>query len=814
MPSPRLILLLILSACTYLCAAQNGNNIPLPPVQPVADAAKATIRQPDSILKNSINNITSTVTDRFNGIDNIDSLLDAQFETISAKVISKIKHIAASSLANIRKNRLSLPKMPKLDPQLLASLKKFNVADAAFTSSASGWETAGTSNIFWQSELVLNVSASGIPVRAEAQSSWNFYNVGHDQRFTYRLNYNKNDFLNKLGINKNELKKQVAAASDFNQVLNYNAIVKDAFAEVKTMGSIVNVTGCNWNHLLNMPMGEFKKNYNKDVLKSKIAEAEQLKKYYAGYVKTTKDSIVAAKMNAADSQLTTLKQQSALYEKLMRIKTKAEALKAKIEQLKRTYDEKMKTLVEGYNVVNDVIKNNKDLNGLQKFFLKVKGLNIGQHTLSTGNLVLQNYLQNGVSFEYETDKLYVLLTKGSQKQLLYPGNFYQNTVNTQPGVNEYYQFNSKYNLSGFSLGRGNRARNYQQLSVMNFTKLNNPSTPSLVARTVNVITFSNQLVSNGGKKLSYDLSKSIVKQQANANGRSDRVPAGNFLESMALQVKFDNTNRVTQERQKLTFIYSNLSYTNPGLNGGISRPGLQLTHGFDKKITERIKIGNQFAYYAFKYGNSVSLKSLREKIDVSYKLKKMRVGLMLNGIYGNQLQYDPKVTYKNQAIDLLATTQAHKRFGLFHFNFNGGLGYGYNQQENFNKVKDYSFYGSLSTRFRNFSLDIDLDKFNTRNTEVFLSDSTALFLVSSFNFQSAFAYMSEKGNMVQAGVQYKKLNDAREQFFVTASVEWQFGKRILLAGNLNLPLSSPTTGFFVNNIFNSRFIYNIKKHDK
>lgn len=769
----------------------------------------------DSSFKKPFQHAAGIVSGKLQPFQNPDSLLEAKFDAAASGIINKIKEGINSSLGAIRKNRLALPKMPKIDNGILKSLSKPAVSDIVVSSEASEWQTAGSKNVYWQNDLSGNITAAGIPVRLESMLTYDFFKGGQDHRLTYHLNYNKNAFLEKLGLNTNRLKDQMRSQLDFAQRINYKEIINKTFSEMGDINGIMKTTGCNWDHLLEMPMEEFKKTYNKDVLKSQIADAEKLKKYYADYVKKSKDSLVAAKLQVADSQVTKLKQESELYEKLIRLKQRADKMAQKIQELKKMYEEKVKVLMEGYNAVNDVIKNNKDLTGIQKFMLKVKGLNIGQHVLSTGNLALKNYLQNGISFEYETDRAYLLLTKGSQDNMQYPGLFFQNTTSTQPGINEYYQFNSRYKLTGISLAFGNRARNYQQVSLMSFNKVDNTNTPSLVGKTVNVVTIGKQLVSEGGLKLSVDISKSMVKQ-ANTFSSSglDRAPENDLLESVAVQVKFESVNRLTQENQKLSFFYSTPAYNNPGLNGGISRPGIQLNHGFVKKINQRLKAGNQLAWYSFKYGNSMSFRTVRDRLALTYKIRKMRVGLTINGDYGNQLQYNPKVIYRSNSLDILATGQGHKRLGMFFITMNGGLGYGYSRQESFNKIKSWSYYSNTSISYRGFSLNADIDKFNTKNTEVFLFDSTALLLVSSFNLRGGISYSSKKGNMVEAIIQYKVLNNNARQFFIGANAEWNILNRILLTGSLNLPIASPATVLYVNNTFNAKVIYNIKSHAK
>lgn len=765
------------------------------------------------LVKSQSSGITSTVTKLPANIKNVDSLIEAKFQSVSSAVINNIKTSISTSLANIKKNGQLLPSMPKIESSNIALLKKFKVGTALYSSEVNQWETVSGKNIFLQNNISADVTAAGIPVSTAVLYVANFLNQGNNYRFTYKINYNRNALMEKLGINKNDLKAKMQQALNFKEQINYKDIIAKSFSDIPEINNIIKNTGCKWDQLLEMPMSEFQKIYNKDMLKSKLADVQKLKIYYQDYAAKAKDSLIQSKVNQADSQIVKLKKESELYDRLMKIKEQAEKLQKKVLELKKIYDEKAKTLLEGYSVIKDVISNNKDLSGLQKFMLKVKGINIGQHTISTGNLVLQHYLQNGISFEYETDRAYLLVTKGSQEKIETPGNYFQQTVNSQNGVNEYYQFNNKYKLTGVSIGRGNKERSFQQISIMNFNKVDNNRQPALFAKNVNVFTIGNKYVTMGGQKLSIDLSKSTVSQQSNAAGTAANGSGSDFTGTLAAEVKYEFVNKQTQEMQKFKFFYSGVSYNNPGLNGGIRRPGVQFDHGLNKKINERITMDNQFSYYSLKYGNSVSLRSLRDRINTSYRFKKMRVGLFVNGSYINQLQYEPKSVIKTKSLDVLATAQTRKRFGSFFVNVNGGLGYGYSQQQLFNKLKNWSFYANTGINYKGFSLDIDIDKFNTTNTEIFSTDSTTLVLVSSLNLQGMLSYTGSRGDIIQCGIMYKTLNNNASQFYISGNIEWKLLKRLTVSANLNLPVTTPTNTFFMNNTFNSKIIYNIKGHD-
>ncbi len=778
-----------------------------------------TIPNADSILKagirslNPVNSINKIATPK---VPDIDSTLNSQFQSISSKVVNSITASVNSSISGLRKNLNTKSLLPKIDKGAIKKLKKFQVYNSLLSAEANDWEEGSNNNLYLQKIVSTDANIIGIPVSAGVIVNTNYLNSQKAERIIYKLNYTRDGLLDNLKIDKADIKSQLAEKLDFDKQINYQQVVSDAFSGIPSVNDLLTSSGCNWRDLAEMPMDEFSKLYSQDSLKSKMADAVKLKTYYDDYVAHSKDSVsalVRSKQQMADSNITKLKTSSELYANVIKLKTAVDNITKKVQELRKTYEEKVKQVIDAYDVVSGVVKGNKDISGIQKLMTKVKGLSIGQHTITTGNIVLQNYIQNGVTLEYETEKNYILLTKGSQKKIDDPGSFFQNSANTQTGVNEYYQYNSRYMLTGVSLGNGNKDRYFQQVSLMNFKKIDNPQYPALVSKNVTVITAGNKLSLNG-TKLDYELSKSIVKQENKTTGNhvsDDNTP---FFKSIGLAVKYQTQNKYTQSKHKADIFYSSDLYNNPGLNGGILRPGFQFNDKFEKKIGKRIKLSNQAGYYSFKYGNTASVKSIREKINVSYKIKQIRLGLLFYGSYANQIQKDPKSIYKTKSFDLLGTTQTSRRFGKFFWSISDGIGYGITKQDFFNNTKNISFFVNTNINYKALSLDVNMDKFSTTNTEVFLSDSSALILSSSFNLDGSLIYTTEKGNLFQAGMLYKKFDKVKNQFFIMANLEWKLFKKISIGGSLNLPLSSPTTDIYANNLFNTKLTYNIKGHEK
>ena len=695
-----------------------------------------------------------------------------------------------------------------INNKILKELKVNRFTGFLISSEANRWDIQDNSNTYFQNTFQTCGTILGIPLTGETAFINNYFSNGQsDQKIIYKIGYSKRNFLEKLGANKNDPRKKVMNG---NSQVDKQQLIKANFSKDSSLNKLLSSAGCNWTDIINMPNEEFKRKYSSVVIKEKIADAEKLKKYYASYpAKTNKDSItILKKIQATEKQIEILKEGDKTIQRLVHLKQKVEQIS---NQLSILQNNPGRSTFDNNRSLSEIIREDAGLSKLQKFMLRVKGLSLGQHIVNTNNLALRNYLQNGVTFEYETDKYYFMLTKGSQKKLEYSQAFFPNQNSNGSGINEYYQFNSRYNLIGASVKRISKNKNYVQLSLMNFNKVNDSLYPTLFAREVNVLTLSN-FVNLGNFRFSIDLSKSILRNGDDSIAGNKTFKTG-FFESTAFGLKLEHYNSSKQVKQKLSFIYNSQEYNNPGIYGGNVIPGIEINHGIDKRFSKKVKASNEGYYYSFKYAGNSSLQSIRDRINVNYKIKKVWAGLMIAGDYGKQIQYDLK-KYQNSGIDILATGQLNLPAGEYYINTNNGVGYGHNKQELFGEGNNISFFTNNSITHKSFSFGFDMDKFSSRNSEVFLTDSSALIIESTFNLDGYLSYSSKKGIFAQAGIEYRKLNTEVKQFYLTANYKVALWKRLIVEGRISLPISTLRTSDYINNTFNSKLTYNIGSYGK
>jgi hypothetical protein len=491
------------------------------------------------------------------------------------------------------------------------------------------------------------------------------------------------------------------------------------------------------------------------------------------------------------------------------LKRKIADLQQKLDLLKNEYEEKVSLLANGASKVQKLLEENKEVPGFQKLLTRIKGINIGQHSLNTGLLVLRNYIQNGFSVEIETDKLYFLLTQGSQEQIGFSNNFYQGQSATG-NITEFYRFTGRYKLQGASIGKGNKNKYFQQFSWMRFTEVDEYGSLLQSPRSYNVFTLGSHFEFKG-KRIAYDISKSIFGTSGNPTSTASNK---NFLESLAFNLKLENSDPFSASKSRFSFFYSGLGYVNPGINGGNVRPGVTAVYDVERKVGGRFRIKNQTGVYLLQYGNEQTFQTFRERLDLRYRVKKWNIGLLINAAMGEQSSLVPKESVKDRSIDFLGTSQVMFKMGSGNLFCNGGFGFGASQQENLSQNKGYSYFAGFRYDIGKISLEANSDKFYTRQVQVYIIDSSALLLSSSINAHFNMSYTPSNGNVLQLGFQYRELNDGFFQSFLTGQIDLINGKRLNGGLNISLPLGREPSPVLINNTISARFTYNLISHEK
>lgn len=738
-----------------------------------------------------------------------DSFFRRSLSGAAASAFGTVQQTLADATGRLAKNDLSSVASLAPDPGVLKKLKKTGFDEAYLQSEVNGWQTAGISQYYVQHNLAGTFLAAGIPVSGRMFLTEQYAGPQAYRQLNFSAGYQREAFQKMLQVDKDGLQQQAAAALSFEQQVNLPQVLQNSFTAVPGFPDLLAKTGCSWESFLQLPAEQLRARFNPQQLSGRIADAQQLRDYYQQALDRRSDSsgFLLRRRQQADSLLQQYRQAAQLYERLYEAKAAADAVQQKAAGIKALYEEKVKKALSGYNAVQSAIQGSPDLSRLQKLALKVKGLHLGQHSLSTGELVLRGYPQNGVSLEVEDERLYFLLTYGTQEGLAYNNLFYGN--NSTGNITEHYQVGGRYRLAGASIGRGKKGRSFQQVSALHFQRL--PATDSALQKTVTVFTVNSEHGSPG-RLLSYGLSKSITRFSALRPGTT--VPAtgneANLFSAMGLLVNYAAEVPLRKERHRLRLQYNALEYENPGLNGAGARPGLQLSHDVTKQLSTALQLKNSLQYYHLDYGDEgARYTNFWDRLESSYKLGRYRLGLLLNWSQTTQEETGIKTKQEGRALDLLATVQGYQRFGGLVITAYAGAGFGQSREDGQPPAQHLSYFFNGQADYRQLSFSFNVDRFQTRSSEVYLVDSGALFLSSAFNLEATAGYRTEKMNLFQAGIQYKEFNGNRQQLFVTALCDWTLWKNAKLGGRLSLPVTGLQQPLPINAFLTAQFTYKL-----
>ena len=736
------------------------------------------------------------------GAAQIDTTLLNGTEEVGSEILSQVQQKMSDHLKQMGKRGLSIPQSVRPDAAAVAALRSWQWPSATAATDINGWALNGVQTLYGQSRVSLEMPVLGLPLGGELLHTRAYQGGAGSAQTSFRISYTKAAFLDRLKLDENQLKQQVLQENSFDRVVDPGSIFESALAKLPGIDPLLQKANCSLQDLQELPLSELRRRFGVDSFAAKMADAGELQSYYLEAAAHTGSAAVSRRLVQADSLRNQLAGMQKARQKLLALRERLEQVLARIDALRKAYDERLQQLSAARDFASEAIQSSKDLTGIQKFFSKVKGLTIGQHSLSAGTLVLQQFLQNGATLDMETDRSFLILTVGSQDHVPFDRGLFRQSIGA--GVSEYFRFEGRYSLAGISIGRGNRGGAYTQFSVMHFQKGADSLVSPFSPRKVTVFTTGRQWV-QPGRKLLLEVSKSLVRQEVPA-----AQPQPLFWESMAAFVRFDSRKPEGQSQQAVTARYVAPGYNNPGLSSGTSFPGLKLVHQLQVQVTKPLRLLNEISLYSIDYGTGTAYRSWREKLQARYKIKRWRLGILTQVAGSSQAGSKTGAGTDTHTSDLLATAQTSFAAGRLTGTFDGGIGSGWFVQEQGRRSSDLSLYLQSRVGLGRFSLDLSADKFNTRNTEVFRIDSTARLLFSSFNAAAMLGYEDRHGNLAEAGYQLRFFDGASAQGFIMASYSVRIGKVLTGEGQVNIPLQEPLAGGLPVNLYSTRIIYKIR----
>jgi len=396
-------------------------------------------------------------------------------------------------------------------------------------------------------------------------------------------------------------------------------------------------------------------------LKNKILSQEETEKYKHSeeYIQETLKNKNAATL-AGDSNFIKMTGNVKRYEALQKIYKKIISTKQQfddnsmVKELRKNLPfspGNFKSYLADKKNLKEVLSNHANLSSLQKLFLNITHLDIGQSAVQSGQFSLQGLMNKGVNTEFQDEKRSVGFIYGKNKNTT--NNWLQGGLTSAVG--------SEYtSITGFKFGSGYGSRIQQSVSVnlFDYKAEPNPGLPGagvqsnflpLPSRKDAVISYNNSFTIAGVHKINIDLSKSLgaFTDNIGADSAGFKTNAFSSLFSNAGKANFataiDYAGELLKTDISLSFKKVGLGYSNPGnsfLRRGESRVGLGLSRNFiDERL--KIKMSIDFRKQNFDPAKNYSFAAFSDKFQVSYKINRSsKVGLTYQHSNYSSVFYD------------------------------------------------------------------------------------------------------------------------------------------------------------------------------
>lgn len=488
---------------------------------------------------------------------------------------------------------------------------------------------------YYLGQFDLNIQADviGIPVVINYKDQqWSDINVKND--FIGSLNFNKEAYLNAL-------KKGLGNKLNFNQ---YEDALADPLAFIKQRAEMMlraelNKINQKYGNVLTAQIKEFgtfnelikkditlirQKLLNKEFLIA-LANEEQLltelqQKINLGeaidtalFKKVSKNVLEA---NGVKELITKLEEHKGKWE--------SSGLITKIKEWDVKKRQKLLSFLNEPETIRSLARKHLSLNNLQKLFLKINQLSIGQNTISHTPLSISHFFYNGFLSEFAGKSKAVMFFSGKQPAI--------------SSINDLSFSNTGLNIKSvkalrFSIKSAGAAQS--QISIMSFdqglSEIAGNSGFNAYSRAI-VTTLNREFVIGKKGNLSTEISKSITNYNLKTNnatdsGRQDMeglLFPNHILENAAFRVRYEDEYPHINLAYTVHFQKTANGYNNPGnsfLNQGSKEGGISVRKGFLKK---KLQISLRTDVREYQYSDKINTKwrSTYKVIDARWRMNR------------------------------------------------------------------------------------------------------------------------------------------------------------------------------------------------
>lgn len=667
---------------------------------------------------------------------------------------------------------------------------KLNTAVINYESIAdSSYLSYGESYFFNNLYMSSDWSVAGIPVVIGLQKqSWSDYNSNDAFRFSFE--FDRENYLS-------QLKKKLIGKFDPSGLLkSVKNPIETILAEArKSLTNELEGLSNNYKGLLNNEVQQIKNIQNLFTTDIKSLKEKFLNQSFIKEV-AQKENLLAAlqqKMNNgekinedefSDLQNAVIKMKGIqdLLKKIEQHKTRWEqsGLLKKIREFDLLNKANISRLLNDPSTITKLARQKLSLSSLQRLFLNVTHLNIGQNVLSLSPLSLQHFLSNGVSTGFISNNLALTFVAGKQSDF---NSILDYSFTSSP-------FSNNGIVKAIRIQSGTGTKSTTNLSVSSFSQsmsgLINQVNPS-VLRQILVTTISNQFSIGERGMVNVELSRSATQYNqtgSNAdsalqekNNLSRIFSAENFMANTAISLKYADEYTEQGLAYNVGFSKTANGYTNPGnsyLSTGTTEFGMGVRKSFLKNKILLSFRGNARVY---KYNDKLdaSWRNSNMMLDAKWKMKKGQyIAIRYQPVKMSRMESRHK-TPVSSVERVSAEANIYKKFGkIMYRNF-----FSLSGQKNRYTIERNTAIKNNSLTVSSFQhiligkrmLYVNINYTHANNSTQYV------FLNSSFYTEAGYTYQLHKNITASSGFVYNNTDSWYRQAGIRQTVSGQLGEK-------------------------------------
>jgi hypothetical protein len=442
-------------------------------------------------------------------------------------------------------------------------------------------------------------------------------------------------------------------------------------------------------------------------------------------------------------------------------------------------------VIKDPSVITSMAKAKLNLNGFQRLFLKISGLNLGQDATNMGSLTSGNFLMNGLNGSLFNNNRYLGFLGGVQRSF--------NSLNDLPFASNL--MNTDNRLMGLSIGSGAAAGNSNRLSLMHLRSLQNGNNPfsidQLLPRSALVATFNKRIEFDKMNNVEVEFSKSANQYRNQVNADSNAVNKllnnflgnGNFLDNAAIGVQYHGYYKRIQLQQDISVRFAGDNYQN--LAGGLMPAGTKEVMANLKKYFLKNKLQftlrGQLRQYDFNSASGNQWRNTSYMADVKWKMKKSQyVSLRWQPVQSMRVGGEQGKLLMARTNRVAASASLAKR--IRGMQYRNAVTLAYQDNKLHTGSGQYSVNQSLQfTSLQSFTVGKQLIYANLAYNHV-NNPSDFIFYNTSFNADAGLSYQLGEHLNASSALSYQSVQQWYRQVSLKQTLTGQLGKSI----NLNL----------------------------